>query len=50
MGLISPRDFVDVITTRETEEGISTNGKCTTVSPRVRMELSSAALFPSAPA
>lgn len=26
MGLISPRDFVDVITTRETEEGISTNG------------------------
>ena len=26
MGLISPRDFVDVVTTRETDEGISTNG------------------------
>ena len=27
MGLISPRDFVDVIITRETDEGISTNGE-----------------------
>ena len=36
MGLISPRDFVDVILTKETDSYISTNGKANT-NPHLNM-------------